>query len=76
MCQIFISHLICSRATSSWFIKQGKKVYVIKDYWTHKDRKVTEEEILKKIAGLLDMPEFVEAWLVQVGGVDGTTNLL
>ena len=39
---IYFSHLIQGRGTSSWLMKRGKKYYVIKDYWTHKERKHTE----------------------------------
>ncbi|KAG9309724.1 hypothetical protein JVU11DRAFT_10400 [Chiua virens] len=73
---IFISHLICGRATSSWLVTTGKKWYVIKDYWAHNGRKFTEEEILKKIAGLLRVPELVESWTVQVDVVNEMTDLL
>lgn len=76
VCPIFVRHLIRSRATSSWKVKRGKKLYVVKDYWTHKGRKVTEEEILKKIAGQVGVPELVEAWTVQREGADETTNSL
>jgi Fungal protein kinase len=73
---IFASHLIRGRATSSWLVKRGKKRYVVKDYWTHKGRKVAEEEILKRIIGLLGVPQLVEAWTVQVNGTDETTDSL
>ena len=73
---IFISCLIWGRAASSWLVKKGKKFYVIKDYWTHRGRKFTEDEILKKIVGLLGIPELVESWMVQIKGVNKMTDLL
>lgn len=61
---------------SSWLVKNGKKLYVLKDYWTHTGRKRTEEEILLKIKGILGVSQLVEAWTVQADGVDETTNWL
>ncbi|KAG6372402.1 hypothetical protein JVT61DRAFT_7875 [Boletus reticuloceps] len=49
---------------------------VHKDYWTHKGRKHTEEEILLKIKGLLGVPQLVKAWTVQIENVDETTDCL
>ena len=76
VCPIDISHLIQGRGTSSWLVKRGKKYYVIKDYWTHKGRKRTEEEILLKIQGLLGVSQLVEAWTVQADGANETTDWL
>lgn len=76
LCQLYISHLICGRGTSSWLVRKGKKLYVLKDYWTHKGRKCTEEEILLKIKGLLGVSQLVEAWTVQSEGADETTDWL
>lgn len=73
---IFISHLIRGRATSSWLVKRSRTSYVIKDYWTHTGRKVTEEHILGRISGMRGVPTLVKAWTVQIAGVDETTDLL
>ncbi|KAI6027296.1 hypothetical protein BKA83DRAFT_4123368 [Pisolithus microcarpus] len=54
---IYVSHLIRGRGTSSWLVKKGKKLYIIKDYWMHKGRKHTEEQILVKIKGLLGVSQ-------------------
>lgn len=35
-----------------------------------------EEDILSKISGLLGVPVLVDAWTVQAGGVDETTDHL
>ena len=76
LCPIYISHLIRGRGTSSWLVKKGKKFYIIKDYWTHKGRKHTEEEILLRIKGVLGVSQLVEAWMLQTDGADETTDWL
>ncbi|KIK11899.1 hypothetical protein PISMIDRAFT_19139 [Pisolithus microcarpus 441] len=76
LCHIYVSHLIQGRGTSSWLMKKGKKLYVIKDYWTHKGRKHTEEQILVKIKGLLGVSQLVEAWTIQTEGANETTDWL
>ncbi|KAI5999608.1 hypothetical protein EDD15DRAFT_2160638 [Pisolithus albus] len=73
---IYVSHLIRGRGTSSWLVKKGKKHYVVKDYWTHKGRKHTEEQILVKIKGLLGVSQLVEAWTIQTEGADEMTDWL
>ncbi|KAG9312836.1 hypothetical protein JVU11DRAFT_6263 [Chiua virens] len=57
-------------------MRPRKKSYIIKDYWTHRERKHKEEEILSRIKGLLGVPQLVEAWTVQCNNMDVTTNWL
>ena len=61
---------------SSWLMRKGKALYVLKDYWTHKGRKRMEGEILLKIKGLLGVSQLVEAWTVRSEGADETTDWL
>ncbi|KAI6018505.1 hypothetical protein BKA83DRAFT_4496014 [Pisolithus microcarpus] len=74
LCHIYISHLIQGRGMNSWLVKKGKQLYIIKDYWTHKGRKHTEEEILLKVKGLVGISQLVEAWTIQTKGADETTD--
>ena len=73
---LYSSYLIRGRGTSSWLVMRKKKQYVLKDYWTHKGRKHTEEEFLLKIKGLLGVSQLVETWTVQTEGADETTDWL
>ncbi|KAI6025140.1 hypothetical protein BKA83DRAFT_4491897 [Pisolithus microcarpus] len=74
---IFTSNVIRGRATSSWHVRNTHGVhFVIKDYWTHRGRRHTEEEMLNKIKGLKGVPTLDAAWTVQIDGNDETTALL
>ncbi|KAI6026099.1 hypothetical protein BKA83DRAFT_4490630 [Pisolithus microcarpus] len=50
--------------------------FVIKDYWMHRGRRHTEEEMLNKIKGLKGVPTLDVAWTVQIDGNDEMTALL
>lgn len=75
---IFSSQLIRSHATLCLHVcnKHGKD-FIIKDFWTHLGRKVTEEQILQKLKehGIHGLPILREAWTVQIDGQDDTTDL-
>lgn len=75
---IFFSQLIRGRATLCLHVRdEHGKDFVVKDCWTHRGRKVTEEQILWKLKehGIPGLPTLKEAWTVQIGGRDDTTDL-
>ena len=47
---------------------------MIKDTWTHEGRQFREEEILKKIKGVEGVPHLVDAWTVEIGGLQDQTS--
>ncbi|KAF8546732.1 hypothetical protein OG21DRAFT_1426235 [Imleria badia] len=72
--RIFYGFLLCSQATSCWHVKRNNRNYVIKDAWTHEGRQFREEEILKKIKGVEGVPHLVDAWTVEIGGLQDRTS--
>ena len=80
---IFCSHLICGRATLCLHVRnEHGEDFVVKDCWTHQGRKVTEEQVLQKLKEhgtnglpIHGLPILKEAWTVQIGGQDDTTDL-
>ncbi|KAI6036762.1 hypothetical protein BKA83DRAFT_4120447 [Pisolithus microcarpus] len=74
---IFASNVIQGRATSSWHVRNTHGAhFVVKDYWMHRGRRHTEEEMLNKIKGLKGVPTLDVAWMVQIDGNDKMTALL
>jgi len=51
--------------------------FIVKDCWTHQGRKVTKEQVLLKLKkhDINGLPILKEAWTVQIGGWDDTTDL-
>lgn len=74
ICKIFYGFLIRGRATSCWHVKRKNKHYVIKDSWTHEGRQSREEEILIKIKNVEGVTQLVDAWTVEVNGLQDRTS--
>ncbi|KAI6023241.1 hypothetical protein BKA83DRAFT_4493380 [Pisolithus microcarpus] len=67
----------------AWTIKVKNHLYAVlgcifasNDYWTHRGRRHTKEEMLNKIKGLKGLPTLDAAWMVQIDRNDGMTALL
>ena len=72
--RIFYGCLLYGQATSCWHVKCKNRNYVIKDTWTHKGQQFCEEEILKKIKGVEGVPHLVDAWTVEIRGLQDWTS--
>ena len=88
ICLLFSSDLIHGRAMLCFIVmkapmKQDKqdgnsKQYIVKSSWAHIGQSNTEEEMLNwiKERGLTyGVPNLIVAWMVQIGGVDNSTDL-
>ena len=47
---------------------------MIKDAWTHEGRQFCKEEILKKIKGVEGVPHLMDAWTVEIRGLQDRTS--